>query len=242
MLADEAIEAGYDEIHHTNMLFLNFYGKELDTRTPARFTTVAQKAASFDFESVQYKNFVKKLKKLNIVVDPTVTVFEGMFIGEKGKTDPSYESIVHRLPLNLQRYLKTGSALEIPEGQEETYRNSFGSMLKMVKILYDNDVTLVPGTDGFAGFTLHRELENYVKAGIPTKEVLKMATITSATVSGKANQYGSVEKGKTADLIIVDGDPTKNIEDIRKIETIINGKYIYESKDLFSAISIKYFK
>jgi imidazolonepropionase-like amidohydrolase len=242
MLATEAIEAGYHEIHHMNMLFLHFYGKELDTRTPARFTTVAQKAAFFDFENDEFKILVQKLKQWNITVDPTVTVFEDMFIGEAGKTSPSFESTAHRLPLEYQRSLKTGSSLQIPNGLEETYKNSFGNMLKMVKVLHDNGITLVSGTDGFAGFTLHRELENYVRAGIPNKEVLKIATITSASVAGKANLYGSVEKGKAADLIIIDGDPTKNIGDIRKVEVIIKDKDIYQSKELLSSISIKYFK
>ncbi len=242
MLAEEAIEAGYNEIQHTNMLFLNFYGKDLDTRTPLRFTTVAQKAASFDFESSEFKKFVQKIKQLNITIDPTVSIFEGMFIGEEGKITPSYANFGERLPLTLQRYLKTGSSLEIPKGQEETYKNSFGSMLKLVKILYDNGITIVAGTDDFAGFILHRELENYVKAGIPNKEVLKIATVNSATVAGKINEYGTIEKGKIADLIIIDGDPTKNIEDIRRVETVIKDNDIYNTKDLLEKVSIKYFK
>lgn len=242
MLASEAIEAGYNEIQHANMLFLNFYGKELDTRTPARFTTVAQKAAFFDFESEEFKAFVQRLKELNIAIDPTVSIFEGMFIGEKGKTNTVYESIAHRLPLNLQRYFKTGSSLEIPEGQEDTYRKSFKNMLKMVKILFDNEITIVPGTDAFAGFTLHRELENYVIAGIPNKEVLKMATLTSADIAGKSKEYGSIEKGKIADLIIVDGDPIQNIGDIRNVELIVKDNQVYSSKDIFEALSIEYFE
>ena len=242
MLAEEAIESGYNEIQHMNMLFLNFYGKELDTRTPLRFTTVAQKAASFDFESETFIKFIHKLKQLNITIDPTVSIFEGMFIGEQGKISPAYTSIGHRFPLSMQRNFKTGSSLEIVDGQQEIFRNSFESMLKMVKILYDNNVTLVPGTDDLAGFMLHRELENYAKAGIPNKEILKMATVTSATVAGKISQFGTIEKGKVADLIIIDGDPTKNIEDIRKVEAVIKDNDIYRTKDLLEKISIKYFK
>ncbi len=242
MLAEEAIEDGYNEIQHVNMLFLNFYGKGLDTRTPIRFTSVAQRAAAFDFESKKFKAFVRKLKQLDITIDPTVSIFEGMFTGEEGKTDPSYKSIVNRLPLNLQRNFKTGPSLEIKEGMIETYNNSFNNMLKMVKVLYDNDITIVPGTDAFAGFTLHRELENYVRAGIPTQEVLKMATLTSATVANKANTYGSIEKGKVADLIIVDGNPIQNIENIRRVEIIVKDNQFYKSKDIFDILSIKYFK
>ena len=243
MLASEAIESGYDEINHVNMLFLNFYGKELDTRTPVRFTAVAKNAASFEFESEEFSSFVRKLKTLNIAIDPTVSIFEDMFTGEAGKPTPSFKDIIHRLPLNKQRSFKSGSsALEIPKGLEETYKNSFTNILKMVKILYENGITIVPGTDDFAGFTLHRELENYVRAGIPNKEVLKMATLISATVAGKSTEYGNIEKGKIADIIIVNGNPIENIEDIRKIEVIIKDNNVYKSKEILKSLSIKYFE
>ena len=242
MLAEEAIEAGYDEIQHINMLFLNFYGKELDTRTPLRFTTVAEKAASFDFESPEFNTFIQKIEQLNITIDPTVSIFEGMFIGEEGKIKPSYKSFGERLPLSLQRYLKQGSSLDIPIGQEETYKNSFENMLKLVKILHDNGISIVAGTDDFAGFILHRELENYAKAGITNQEVLKIATVNAATIAGKLKEYGTIEKGKIADFIIIDGDPIKNIEDIRRVEIVIKDNDIYRTRDILAKISIKYFE
>jgi hypothetical protein len=242
MTAEEAILAGYDEIQHTNMLFLNFYGKDLDTRTPVRFTSVAQKAAFFDFDSKDFKAFVRLLQEKKTTIDPTVSIFEGMFMGQEGKTDPSFESTAHRFPLSFQRNLKSNSGLAIPLGLEETYRNSFSNILKMTKILFDNQVTIIPGTDGLPGFTLHRELENYVRAGIPNTEVLKMSTLTSAIVAQKSDNFGSIENGKNADIIIIDGDPTKNIEDIRKVEIVIKDNDIYITKDIFEKISIKYFK
>lgn len=242
MLASEALLSGYDEIQHVNMVFLNFYGRELDTRTPMRFTAVAEKAASFDFNSAEFKTFIQLLKKQQTVIDPTATVFEEMFTGQEGKTNPIYASVAHRFPLSLQRGLKSSGSLSIPAGMEETYRASFNNILKMVKVLYDNGITLVPGSDGFAGFTLHRELENYVKAGIPNKEVLKIATLTSARVAQKDELFGSIEEGKIADILIVDGDPTEHIEDIRKVDMVIKDNSIYRTRNLLEQISISSFK
>lgn len=241
MLAEEAINNGYDEIQHLNMLFLNFYGKKLDTRTPARFTEVAKRGHAFDFNSPEFKVFVQLLKKKKIVVDPTVTIFENMFIGKKGKMSPSMASVAKRLPLDVQRNMKSGSSLEIPEGQEENFKKSFTNMLKMIKIMHDNGITIVPGTDDFVGFILHRELENYAKAGISNSDILKIATLTSAQVAGKANDYGTIEKGKVADLIILDGNPLKNMKNIRKVSTVVKGNDIYYTKELFKSVSIKYF-
>ena len=146
------------------------------------------------------------------------------------------------MPLNIQRSFKTGSSLEIPPGMENTYEQSFLNMLKFIKVLYDNQVTILPGTDAFAGFTLIRELENYVRAGIPNEEVLKMATLTSAKIAGKADNYGTIEIGKIADLIIIDGNPIENIKDLNKIEIVIKDTSLYKTKDLFELLSIEYFK
>lgn len=242
MIAEEAVNSGYNEIQHITMLFLNFYGKDLDTRSMTRFTTVGEKAASFDFNSPEFKSFLSLLKQKNITVDPTVTVFENMFTGKEGETNATFTSVESRLPLSLQRELKSGSALEITNDLQETYKKSFSNLLKMIKVLYDNKISIVAGTDDFAGFTLQRELESYVTAGIPNAEVLKIATIGAATIAQKSNDYGSIEEGKAADIIIVDGDPTKNIRDIRKVEIIVKDNDIYNAKDLLSTVSIGYFK
>ncbi len=57
-------------------------------------------------------------------------------------------------------------------------------MLRLLKALYDAGVTIIPGTDALAGYTLHHELELYVRAGIAPTEVLRMATLTPALVMG----------------------------------------------------------
>jgi len=242
MLASEAIDDGYNEIQHMNMIFLNFLGKDLDTRTSLRFHAVGQNAANLDLSSKDVIAFVKKLKDKKIVIDPTVSFFETMFIPMKGKPVPTMAAVADHLPPDLQRSLRSAGALEIPSGQEEVYAASFQKMLQMIKLLYDNGVTIVPGTDDFVGFVLHKELENYAKAGIPNAAVLSIATLESAKVAGKDKDFGTIEAGKAADVIIIDGDPLKQMSDIRKVETIIKGNDIYSSRSLFGAISIQPFK
>ena len=242
MLASEAIDAGYDEIQHMNMVFLNFLGKDLDTRTPVRFHAVAQNAASLDLNSPAVKAFIKQMVAHKTVVDPTISFFETMFIPTKGKPVPTMAAVIDRLPLDLQREYKSGGALEVPVGMEDTYARSFQNMLKMVKVLHDNGVVIVPGTDDTPGFVLHKELENYVRAGIPNAAVLKIATLQSATVARQEKNYGTLEPGKAADIIVIDGNPLTNISDVRKVETVIKGQEIYQTKDLLNAISIRYFK
>jgi hypothetical protein len=238
MLASEAIDAGYNEIQHMNMVFLNFLGKDLDTRTPLRFHAVAKNAAKLDLSSKEVTAFMKQLREKNIVIDPTVSFFETMFIPQNGKPVPTMAAVVDRLPPELQRSFKSSGSLEVPNGQEAVYVASFQKMLQMVKLLHDNGITIVPGTDDVVGFVLHKELENYSKAGIPNAEVLKIATLQSAKVAGKEKEFGSIEPGKVADIIIIDGDPLSQMSDIRHVQTIIKGNDIYKSSALFEAISI----
>lgn len=75
MLASEAIDAGYDEIQHMNMVFLNFLSKDLDTRTPVRFHAVAQNAASLDLNSPAVKAFIKQM-----VAHKTVSILPSAFL------------------------------------------------------------------------------------------------------------------------------------------------------------------
>ena len=81
-----------------------------------------------------------------------------------------------------------------------------------------------------SGYTLHHELELYVRAGIPAPEVLRLATFTPALVMGVNKDRGVIAAGKLADMILVDGDPTQNIRDIRKIATVIKGGKIYDRR------------
>jgi imidazolonepropionase-like amidohydrolase len=88
----------------------------------------------------------------------------------------------------------------------------------------DNGITIVAGTDQGSGYVLHRELEIYCQSGIPAPQVLRMATLGAAQVMKRDSELGSIEPGKLADMILVNGDPTTNISDIRKIDTVIKGE------------------
>lgn len=237
MRAEDAVRDGYDEIQHTNFLFLNFWPDIQDTRTPIRFTAVAERAALLDLQSAQVKTFLDLLREKKIVIDPTVTIFEEMFTARKGAMSPGYAMIADRLPPQVRRGFLTGG-LPVPEGMDQRYRDSFRSLLAMVKALYDNHITIVAGTDAMAGFSLHRELELYVQAGIPAAEVLRIATLGAASVMKHDDQLGSIAPGKLADLDIIDGDPSTNISDVRKVVTVIKDGKVYDARAVAGEIGV----
>ncbi len=241
MTATRAINDGYDQVIHMNMLMLNFMGDTIDTRSMGRFIKVGARAKDIDLASAPVKEFLHLLKTKNIVVDPTLSVFESMFINEEGKLAHGYETSVNQFPAEFRRGLYTGG-LPTRKGHEADYQQSFNKMLKMLKLLYDNKITFVPGTDDFPGFMLHHELELYSQAGVPNAKILQSATIVSATVANKEKEFGSIEVGKKANMILVDGDPLKNISDIRKVELVMKNGNLYDPKSMYQSYGFGFWK
>ena len=237
MRAEDAIRDGYDEIQHANFLMLQFWPDVKDTRTPARFTAVAERGAALDLSSPEARAFIDLLKQHHTVSDPTVTAFEGMFVARKGQLSPVYAAIADRLPPQVRRGALTGG-LPIPEGKDQLYRDAFKKMLELVALLHREGITIVAGTDDLAGFTLHRELESYVAAGIPAPEVLRIATLGAATVMHHEKDLGSVAAGKYADFDIVDGDPTTNISDVRKVRTIVKNGNVFDAAEIDKELGV----
>ncbi len=115
-----------------------------------------------------------------------------------------------RFPAQVRRAQLSG-ALAVPKGQETAYKEAFPTMLRLLKMLSDAGITMVPGTDALPGYTLLHELELYARAGIAPAQVLRMATLTSAQVIGVDRERGTIAPGKLADMILIDGDPTARI-------------------------------
>ena len=238
MSARQFIENGADEIQHINFIELNFLFPEVkETRNRDRFIKVAERAREFTPDKPVVREFIQFLKQHHTVLDPTMVAFEGLFCGDPTAITPGLEQIVPRFPPQVRRVMRSG-ALEAPKDKEAAYRESFPAMLRLLKALHDAGVTIIPGTDALAGYMLHHELELYVRAGIPAPEVLRMATLTSAEVMGANKDRSVIAAGKLADMIIVDGDPTKNIRDLDKLTTVIKAGNVYDPSAIEKALGI----
>jgi imidazolonepropionase-like amidohydrolase len=142
------------------------------------------------------------------------------------------------MPAQIRRGFFYGG-LEVPEGMDQRYQDSFRQMLKMTKAFYDAGIPIVAGTDSLAGFTLPRELELYEEAGIPSVKVLQLATLGAARVMKRDQDLGSIAPGKLADMILVEGDPTVHVGDVRNVRTVVKGGVVYQSADLYRAVGVK---
>jgi imidazolonepropionase-like amidohydrolase len=238
MRASQAVMAGFDELQHINFLVLELlFDQVQDTRTPVRFTAVAEHAAGLDLGGPEAQAFIALLAERDVVVDPTVSIFEGMFLGRPGEMSPVYADVAGRMPVHVQRVLSRG-ALPVTAENASRYQASFEALLRYIGMLHRAGVRLVAGTDALAGFALHRELENYVRAGIPAPEVLRIATLGAAQVTGRDGELGVIAPGKLADLVLVDGDPTTRISDIRNVVLTVQGGRVYHADALHRVLGI----
>lgn len=239
--ADDVLNQGFDELHHVNQLLLNFLATDkTDTRTLERFYLPAEKVADMDFNSPEIIEFIDRLKVRQTVIDPTLATFDFLKHRDGEVSDP-YKAIAANMPPDIVRSFKTGT-MKIPDDQTaQRYAASYRKMIEFVGKLYQSGVPIVAGTDGLAGFTLHSELELYVKAGLTPAQAIQVATWNGAKYSNTLNDRGSISRGKLADLILIDGDPTRNIEDIRKVSVVITrGKLIYPNQ-INEALGVKPF-
>ena len=128
----------------------------------------------------------------------------------------------------------TLSIISVSDGVLRGVPARLGDLKKGVKKLYDAGVNISAGTDAGGpdcrwGEVLHMEMELMESAGMATMDVIVAATRKAAENLGKADELGTIEKGKLADVIVVSGDPLKNISDTRNVRLVIkDGKIMFD--------------
>lgn len=239
--AEDAVRAGYDELQHINQVMLNFLvTPETDTRTLARFYLIGERAADIDLDSPPVQEFLRLLKERGTTLDLTLATFEYMFQQAKGQPNPTFGMIADHVPASLARAWATNT-MDIPPEKVARYAAGYDKLLAFAGRAFEMGIPILAGTDDIGGFTLHRELDLEVKAGIPPAEALRIATRNGARVLGRWPQAGRVARGLPADLILVDGDPTRNISDIRRVSLVMKAGVVYYPAEIHEALGVRRF-
>ena len=110
-------------------------------------------------------------------------------------------------------------------------RRAYAVALALVGELHRRGIPILAGSDGY-GFELVRELELYVAVGFSPAEALATATIVPARAMGLDRETGSIAIGKRAELVLVNGDPSRAISDLRHVELVMRAGYLMRADDL----------
>jgi imidazolonepropionase-like amidohydrolase len=159
-------------------------------------------------------------------------------ISRAGEVQPGDEPYLDHMPIGYQRYRKrTFVPLDSPADSKK-YEEAFRTVLDTITLLHDNQVELLIGTDDGTGFSVHRELELYVEAGIPAGTTLAIASLGAARYLGQDERLGRIVPGFLADFFLVPGDPTKDISAIRQIRMVSAGGVYYFPEEIYEASGI----
>jgi Amidohydrolase family len=236
------VRDGYDEITHINQLVLSLLidtDKE-DTRTPFRFTALGLRTAKLELDDPRFLELVAAMLERRVAHDPTLATFQSLVLARPGVTTAVDSAWLDHMPGPVQRARKV-ALLDIKPGEDATYRASSQRLGEILKYLFERGVRLVPGTDDISGVMLHSELEEWQRAGIPPRDVLRSATLGAAEHLGLAHELGTIARGKQADLVLVPGDPLRDVSVLRQARLVMKDGVVYYPDELHQAIGVRPF-
>jgi adenine deaminase len=168
------------------------------------------------------------MKARGIVFDPTLSVAEGLSALAQGRTDLLKRSLVQQV---TTRELLEGTEHAVTKTEMKSMREGLSHYPLSIEIGNRNlykawhaGVMLATGSDAgnflvFHGPTVQREIELWVAAGIPAADALQAATFNAAKLLRADQRLGTIEKGKDATVLVVDGNP---LQDVRALSAISN--------------------
>jgi imidazolonepropionase-like amidohydrolase len=232
----EAIEAGYDEITHINWIIMQAMPDDVIAVSNGimRFEGPGRHAKNVDLNNEALTRIITTMAEKGIYSDPTMVAFEGLYVPENGDLSPAYAPFMGTMPPATERGFRTGGFAVPKDLTRAHYRESWAKMVQLLGKMHEAGVPIVAGTDG-AGIELVHELEIYVEAGMTPAEALATATIVPAKLVGQEKNTGSIKVGKTADLVLVEGDPSKRIGDLRQTRVVVLGGKLLDADALRTA-------
>jgi len=235
----EAAEMGIDQLEHGFFASTDFVKDKTENQCPSN---ADESIANLNVESDSVKSLLKFLIDKKTIITSTLAVFEGFNTTQPA---PSAELLSYFSPDSRDFYLKLFERIKSAKAPSDDDK-AFANNTKMEKMFYDMGGLLTVGTDPtgnggtIAGFGNWRAIELLVEAdGFTPLEAIKIATKNGAIALGFEKTIGTIETGKSADLLIIEGDPSKSISDIRKILYVFKNGVGYNSKKLFESVKGK---
>lgn len=236
MRPSQAIAAGYDELTHIYFVSMEAMPESVVSTSNGinRFQGTGRYLKDVDLNAPPMSDLIATMAAKKIVSDPTLVVVEALFVPENGDLSPAYSPFVGTLPPATERGFRQGGFVVPKDLTRADFRKSFAKEVELVGKMHKAGIPIVAGTDG-AGMELVHELELYVSAGFTPEDALAAATIVPAKNVGVDKTTGSIEVGKVADLLLVEGDPSKRIGDLRNTRTVMLGGKLMDADELRTA-------
>jgi imidazolonepropionase-like amidohydrolase len=223
-----AVDNGFDQVNH-----LGFVARVM---TPRDFDSKSGGKRNFDPTNKLAKDGFRFFLDNNIVVEPTLARGENSskILGDSYEdTEPGAK----KLPFEFASLIKS---MGVPSEMALRRQRGRAFGLRLLKAVYDAGIPLIVGTDlVIPGHTEYREIELFVKAGIPVIDAIKAATIVPAKAMNLENELGTIEPGKRADLILLDRNPLDEISNIRTVKFVVKDGLMFETAPLWKSVNFR---
>lgn len=243
IFADEAEKQG-------NQLIVDFYDME-ETKEAIR---LGAKILAHGVSDQEIDNeFIQLAKENDIIYSPTLLVLRGYLNSFKSlKKEREIVNPNDVLDKRSKNYLKTSTKHFSFYFPKENFDEGMIELEKLViekealmfanlKKVYDAGITITVATDAgntgtFHGISIYDEMEVMQRAGIPAREIITMATRNGAMAMRRLDDFGTLENGKMADLIILNADPSENISNMRSITHVMRGGLLRPVNEPFERV------
>jgi imidazolonepropionase-like amidohydrolase len=234
----EAIAAGIDNLEHGLLVDTEFYsGKRFD-RCPER-KDVFRELVRVDVNGTQVRQLIKDLVDRRVAITSTLAVFEA-FTGDQFQLDPRMQQV-----LTPQAY--ESCLLQLQHDRSDPRWAEYWQPLLKKEMEFEKEFVrsggmLLAGVDPtgwggvVAGFGDQRQLELLVQAGFPPEQAIKIYTSNGAEFLGELERTGTLAVGKSADIVIIHGNPSANIQDVRNVTIVFKDGVAYDSAKLIESV------
>jgi imidazolonepropionase-like amidohydrolase len=226
----EAAELGIDQLEHGFFASTDFIpGKKED-----QCISVPDPLVNADPSGPAVKELIQFLVSHKVILTSTLAVFAG-----SGTLDTANrpEVLAAMAPDTREMYLKHYTMF-----RSSAMNNAFAKDIKMEKMFADAGGLLTVGTDPtgngsvLAGYGSQWAIELLVKEGFTPLEAIRIASYNGAVALGLEDKIGSIEVGKQADLVVIDGDVSRDIQNIRKVLWVFKKGVGFSSQKLFANV------
>lgn len=230
----EAADLGIDNLEHGFLAATDFVADKQPDACPGQ--AAGQRTINALEENGEpFKALVKKLVDKKVALTSTLTVFETFTPGRP--MPPGVDILLPELRQQFEQAFARAA-----RNQESLYRTLFPKAMRLERAFAKAGGMLIAGTDPtgsggvIPGFSNQRQIELLVEAGFTPLEAIRIATFNGATYLGREARIGTIAAGKQADLVVITGDPSTTIADVRKVETVFKQGVGFDPQKLIESV------
>ncbi|MEM7473868.1 MAG: amidohydrolase family protein [Planctomycetota bacterium] len=225
----DAVTMGIDRVEH-------FLGGDAMPNTQSAYTSLPEiRSGTPAFEKIT-KHFIAN----GVFFDCTLSAYG--YLGETTpETHEEYEYWIDESQF-FTPYMQKITRARAPMKGMEIYQRIYRAKRETIADFHRAGGMISLGTDHVSngnhlpGFGIHREMDLLSQSGIPNRDVLRIATINGAKALKIEAMHGSIAVGKSADMVVVSGNPLELIRNTRNVQTVIKAGVLYDASQLLDSI------